>query len=474
MSSANSAWKLKLQKFGGVMSGMIMPNIGAFIAWGLLTAFFIPTGWIPHEGFAQMVGPGIVFLLPLLIAYTAGSNAYGGRRGGVMGAVVTLGVIIGSDVPQLLGAMILGHFAAKLIKVIDKALEGKVKPGLEMLVDNFSLGIIGGILMVVSYIVIGPVMTAISDVLAGGVGWLVDRGLIPLAAILVVPGQVLFLNNAINHGIMTPLGSMEVMETGRSILFLVEANGGIWLGVIAAFCLFGKGMSKRSAVAAFPIMWLGGIGEVAFPYALIKPAVVLGPIIGNMAALTWLQVMGGGTVGAVSPGSMIALIMMSPSGFLFINLVAYLIGVGVSFLIVAFFLKLDKTPDEEENLDMAPEVVNIPGVPASETATATTATAVKLGKIKKIVVACEGGMGSSAMGLSILKTKLRKAMIDVTAENVAIQSIPSDADVVVTNVHLKDSVQEKVGPDVLVLPLENFLDNKEYDNIIAALKEAGA
>lgn len=475
MSSANKSWKLKLQKFGGVMTGMIMPNIGAFIAWGLLTAFFIPTGWIPHEGFYQLVGPGIVYLLPLLIAYTAGTNAYGGRRGGVIGAVATLGVIIGSDVPQLLGAMIMGHFAAKAMKLIDGAFEGKVKTGLEMLVDNFSLGIFGGILMLVGYIAIGPIMTVISDVLAGGVGWLTDRNLIPLTALLVQPGQVLFLNNAINHGIMVPLGVLEVAEHGRSILFLVEANGGIWLGLIAAFCVFGKGMAKRSAIPAFPIMWLGGIGEVAFPYPLIKPVTLLGPMLGNMAALLWLQIMGGGTVGAVSPGSMIALIMMSPSGFIFINLMAYIIGVAVSFLVVGFFLKLDKSTPEEE-LELAPEAVHIPGVPVVDggTAAAPAATATATRQIKKLVVACDGGMGSSAMGLSILKTKLRKAMIDVSVSNVSVRDIPADVDAVITHVNLKDQVQGLVGDGVLVMGIENFLDNSEYDNIIKQLKAAGA
>ena len=472
--SANKSWKLKLQKFGGVMTGMIMPNIGAFIAWGLLTALFIPTGWIPHEGFVQLVGPGIVYLLPLLIAYTAGTNAYGGRRGGVIGAVATLGVIIGSDVPQLLGAMVMGHFSAKLMKAIDRALEGKIKTGLEMLVDNFGLGILGGILMLLGYIAIGPIMTVVSDVLAGGVGWLTDRGLIPLTALLVQPGQVLFLNNAINHGIMVPLGVLEVAEYGRSILFLVEANGGIWLGLIAAFMIFGKGMAKRSAVPAFPIMWLGGIGEVAFPYALIKPVVILGPMLGNMAALLWLQIMGGGTVGAVSPGSMIALILMSPSGFIFINLMAYIIGVGVSFLVVSFFLKLDKSTPEDE-VEMAPEAVNIPGVPVIDGGTSAASGSVATKRnIKKLVVACDGGMGSSAMGLSILKTKLRKAMIDVEVSNVSVRDIPSDVDAVITHANLKEQVQGLVGPDVLVLSIENFLDNNQYDNIVKELKAAGA
>jgi PTS system mannitol-specific IIC component len=87
--------KETIQKYGGFMASMVVPNLGAFIAWGLITAMFIATGWLPNERFAALVGPILVYLLPILIGYTAGHMIHG-QRGGVMGALATLGAIVGS------------------------------------------------------------------------------------------------------------------------------------------------------------------------------------------------------------------------------------------------------------------------------------------------------------------------------------------------------------------------------------------
>lgn len=77
--------KENVQRFGRFLSGMVMPNIAVFIAWGFITALFIPTGWMPNETLAQMVAPMQRFLLPTLIAYTGGKMVYD-VRGGVVGA----------------------------------------------------------------------------------------------------------------------------------------------------------------------------------------------------------------------------------------------------------------------------------------------------------------------------------------------------------------------------------------------------
>ena len=87
--------KEKIQSFGRFLSGMVMPNIGAFIAWGLLTALFIDTGWLPNEQLSSMVDPMIKYVLPLLIAYQGGKMV-GGQRGAVMGAIMAVGVICGN------------------------------------------------------------------------------------------------------------------------------------------------------------------------------------------------------------------------------------------------------------------------------------------------------------------------------------------------------------------------------------------
>ena len=83
---------------------MVMPNIGAFIAWGFITALFIPEGWWPNGQLAQLVGPMLTYLLPLLIAYTAGRNV-AGERGGVIGAIAAVGVIVGSQYDWRIGGL---------------------------------------------------------------------------------------------------------------------------------------------------------------------------------------------------------------------------------------------------------------------------------------------------------------------------------------------------------------------------------
>lgn len=274
--------KAKIQKLGGFLSGMVMPNIGALIAWGIITALFIPTGYFPNEKLNELVSPTLTYLIPILFGYTGGYAVYG-RRGAVAGTIATIGVVIGADVAMMIGGMIMGPLGAWLIKQVDKALDGHVKPGLEMLVDNFSMGILGALMMIVGFMVVTPIFSGITHVLTIGVNFLITHNILPFAPIFVVPGQVLFLNNAINHGIFTPLAIEQAAHTGKSILYLIESNSGNWVGLILAFCVFGKGTAKKSAPGAAIIQIIGGIGEVSFPYALSKPITILGPICGQIA-----------------------------------------------------------------------------------------------------------------------------------------------------------------------------------------------
>lgn len=276
----NKGFRVKIQRFGSHLSGMVMPNIGAFIAWGIITALFIPSGYFPNESFAQLVDPMIKYLLPLLIGYTGGKMVYD-VRGGVVGAIATMGVIVGSDIPMFLGAMIMGPLGGYLIKKVDDLFRGKVKAGFEMLVNNFSAGILGAIITLLALKFVGPLVEALSQMLSSGVEFIVDANLLPLASILIEPAKVLFLNNAINQGILGPIGVDQAKEVGKSILFLLEANPGPGLGVLLAYSIFGKGTSKQTAPGAAIIHFLGGIHEIYFPYILMKPAMLLAVIGGE-------------------------------------------------------------------------------------------------------------------------------------------------------------------------------------------------
>lgn len=352
----------RLQSIGGFLAGMIIPNIGAFIAWGLITALFIPTGWIPNETFAELVGPMILYLLPILIGFTGGTMVHG-VRGGVVGAAATMGVIVGADIPMFLGAMIMGPLGGWSIKKIDDLLEDHIPIGFEMLINNFSAGILAVILILIANVVVGPIVEAFANVLGAGVGFLVERNLIALAAIFIEPAKVLFLNNAINHGVLTPLGIQDVTEQGYSLMFLLETNPGPGLGLLIAYWVAGKGLLKQSAPGAAIIHFFGGIHEIYFPYVLAHPIMILATIAGGMAADFWFSISNAGLVASPSPGSIFAYIAVTPPGKHFSVFTGVLIGTVVAFGVGAAILRLRPVPEDEEEYEEIAEEAGLTTAP---------------------------------------------------------------------------------------------------------------
>jgi len=342
----------KMQQLGGFLAGMVIPNIGAFIAWGLITALFIPTGWIPNEKFAELVGPMINYLLPLLIGYTGGKMIHG-VRGGVVGAAATMGVVVGAGIPMFLGGMIMGPLGGWAIKKIDDAVEEKIPVGFEMLINNFDAGILAVILVLLGNVVISPIVTAFSNVAGAAVDWMVSARLLPLAAIIIEPAKVLFLNNALNHGVLAPLGVAAVEQNGRAIHFLLETDPGPGLGLLIAFYVAGKGMLKESAPGAMIIHFLGGIHEIYFPYVLAHPIMILAMIAGGFAADLWFVISGAGLVATPSPGSIFAYLAVIPPGQHFQVLTGVAIGTVVSFLVGSLILRVNPVREEEEEEETA-------------------------------------------------------------------------------------------------------------------------
>ncbi len=339
--------KERIQKYGGFMASMVVPNLGAFIAWGLITAMFIATGWIPNERFSTLVGPILVYLLPILIGYTGGYMIHG-QRGGVMGALATMGAIVGSSIPQLLGAMIMGPLSAWVLKKFDEWMEPRMPVGFELLINNFSMGILGTLLVLFAMLVMGPVVTAISNAFGSVVEWLVNIKLLPLVALIIEPAKVLFLNNALNIGVLAPLGAVASQETGRAIHFMLESNPGPGLGLLLAYTVAGKGMLKQSAPGAIVIHFLGGIHEIYFPYVLAHPNMILAMYAGAILANFWWVVTDAGLVATPSPGSIFAYIAMTPKGWHFQVLMGVLIGAVASFLVGVLILKRWPVKEDEE------------------------------------------------------------------------------------------------------------------------------
>lgn len=463
--------KAKLQKFGGFLSGMVLPNIGAFIAWGLITAFFIPTGWMPNETFAKLVGPMITYLLPILIGYTGGKLVYG-VRGSVVGAVATVGVIIGASIPMFLGAMVMGPLGGYLIKKFDQLIEGKVPTGFEMLVNNFSAGILGGLLTLLASTVIGPVVNSVSVAIGGAALFITQKGLLPLIAILVEPGKILFLNNAINHGVFSPLGIEQVKTAGKSIFFLLESDPGPGLGLLLAYMLYGKGNAKQSASGAAIIHFLGGIHEIYFPYVLMNPILLLAVIGGGMAADLTFVITKAGLVAPPSPGSIFAELAMCPKGGFLPVIIGITVGAVVSFLIASVILKRSNVGADDDSFDNAKNLV---------TDLKAESKGQKVQNIEKIqeksieipnliVFACDAGMGSSAMGESILKKKIKDAGLSIVVKHSAVNEIPQEAEVVFTQESLAGRARQVV-PNAKIITIKNFLDNTTYNEYIESLKK---
>lgn len=455
--------KARVQKLGSTLSSMVMPNIGALIAWGVLTALFIPDGYLPNEQFATMVDPMLTYLIPLLIGYTGG-KVIAGDRGSVVGAIATMGVIAGTDIPMMLGAMIMGPLAGYAIKKFDQIFQSRIKSGFEMLVNNFSVGLIGFGLALIGFKGIGPVVDGLTQAMAQGVEIILNAHLIPLTNIFIEPAKILFLNNAINHGILTPIGTEQVATAGKSILFLLEANPGPGLGVLLAFTLFGKGAAKSSAPGAIIIHFLGGIHEIYFPYVMMKPILFLSVIAGGISGSFIFQLLDAGLRAPASPGSIIAILAMAPLSSYLPVLLGIIVATAVSFSISVVILKAD-IRDKSENFEQSVQEMR----QAKQTAKGLAVRSESLSEIKKIIFACDAGMGSSAMGASILRKMVQKAGLLQTVTNQAISQLSDEEGVlIITQVELQERAKQK-APHAHFVAVENFLNSPRYDEVIQQL-----
>ncbi|MGM9535247.1 MAG: PTS mannitol-specific transporter subunit IIBC [Intestinibacter sp.] len=458
--------KTQVQKLGRALSGMVMPNIGAFIAWGFITALFIEAGWLPNARLAEMVTPMLKYVLPVLIGYTGG-KMIAGDRGSVIGAIATVGIVVGAgDTTMLIGGMIMGPLAGWVIKKFDELVDGKIPSGFEMLVNNFSVGILGLILAIIGFYAIGPVVIAITAVLQAGVEFLVSKNLIFLTSLFIEPAKVLFLNNAINHGILSPLGIEQAKELGSSIMFLLEANPGPGLGVLLAYCLFGKGASKESAPGAVIIHFLGGIHEIYFPYILMNPALILAVMAGGACGVLTFSVLGAGLVAAASPGSIIAILAMTAKGKYFAVISGVVVATVVSFLISSIFVKRAAARDGEQDLEAAQaQMKDMKAKSKNQKVEIVAETKeVAVADIKKIIFACDAGMGSSAMGAARFKARIKDLDLGIEVAAAPVDNVPADAQIIVTHESLAERAKAKYD-NVEIIEIKNFLKDENIEGL---------
>ncbi|WP_251453284.1 PTS mannitol transporter subunit IICB [Microbacterium sp. Marseille-Q6648] len=500
--------QVHVQRFGTFLSGMIMPNIPALIAWGIFTAFFIDVGWTPNADLATIVGPFIHYLLPILIAYTAGYMVYQ-VRGAVVGSIAVMGAIAGSDlliaqfnatlpegeaplgqIHMFIGAMIMGPLAAYTMKWLDRLWDGKVKAGFEMLVNMFSAGIWGFVMAIVGFYPVAWLVNGLMTVLGNAVNWLVETGLLPLTSIIIEPAKVFFLNNAINHGVLTPLGIAQADQDGKSILFLLEANPGPGVGLLLAFTFFGIGAARASAPGAAVIQFFGGIHEVYFPFALMKPVLIVALIAGGMTGVTTNMLFDAGLRAPAAPGSIFAVLAQTASDSYVGVILSVILSAAVTFVIAAIILRasrkrdlaaegdqfataVSRTAENKGKSSAALDGLRTSGAAAAGTAAGTAAAEAPVAtrQIKSIVFACDAGMGSSAMGASVLRNKIKKAGIeDVTVVNKAIANLDSSADLVITQNQLTDRARHQT-PGAMHVSVDNFMNSPKYDEVVDLVRD---
>lgn len=467
--------RAKVQAFGGFLTNMVLPNIGAFIAWGIVTALFIPNGWFPNARLNELVNPTIKYLLPLLLAHEGGKMV-GGHRGAVLGTIGTMGLIIGAKIPMFLGAMVVGPLGGWLIKKVDKFLEDRIPVGFEMVINNFTIGIVGFLLMIASFLFIGPAIEYLNHILTIAIEALVSTGYLPLVSIINEPAKVLFLNNVIDQGVYYPLGMQQTLKAGKSVYFMLASNPGPGLGLLLAYSVFGKGAAKRTAPGAAIIHLFGGIHEMYFPYVLMKPILLIAMILGAASGIFTFQVFGAGLVAGPSPGSILAYLALTPKGnFLGVG-AGVVVATVVTFLVASLILKADKSTEDDafEESVQASQDMKTEGKAVQNAAVVqpeSSNDSEQPTNYNKISFACDAGMGSSALGASVFKRKLKKLGIeDVEVKNYRIEEVPDDSDIVVVHKDLEDRMRN-AQKNMRIITLTNYLQDPVIDKLADEVKD---
>lgn len=435
----------KIRRIGHYLSGMIMPNVGVFITWGIITTLIQYLQGPLQDSFLEMDHLMIQFLLPVLIAYTGGRLIE--NRAGVVAAIAVIGMLVDSEDPQILGAMVIGPLIGWTVFLFDKYLLPKVKAGYEMLVRNFSAGIIGMLFGYLSLVLIGPFIASVTQQVGLFVGWLIQRNLLLFTNLFIEPLKVLFLNNTLNHGILTPLGIEQAGDAGTSILFLIETNPGPGLGVLLAFILFSRKDLRATASGAFMIHLFGGIHEIYFPFVLLNPLLFAAVILGGMSGTLIFEMFQVGLKVPASPGSIVMILANTPQEML-LGVVGGIAGSTlVSFLIAAFVIRKDQTKKE-----------------ISEKVTKVT-------EIRKILFACDAGMGSSAMGASLMRQQLKESGISIPVDYTSIYHVNDDPHLLLITQNELKHLAEIQAPHAQLVTIGNFLDQEEYARVVALLTD---
>ena len=424
-----------LRKIGNRLSQMMMPHLSIFIAWGFINVVASLQFKELHlllDGLEQAL---ISYLLPLLIGYTGGKQVEE-SRGGTIAGIATIGMIIGTNSPQIIGAMIIGPLSVWSYVFIKKYWLDRLKDGYEMVANNILAGLVGGVWCLTAIFLIAPVINWLMQASAILILWFIDLKLLPAVSLVIEPLKVFFFNNTINHGVLTPLGLSMVEKTGQSVLFLLETNPGPGLGILLAYYRYGKKKAQSGGAALIHVF--GGIHEVYFPYVLMEPRLFVALIVSGVSGTAIFQWFDVGLKHPVSPGSLILIVTSTPLTKWLGLILGIIISTLVSFSIAKFYLK--RRSWEESSLKEVEERLDSPQA------------------ITRIIVACDAGIGSSAMGASLLRRTLQQEQMDYFVDYQSVYTLDNRQDTLVLVHPQLKKVAESKAPASQILTIENFLD----------------
>lgn len=510
-----------LQKFTKIYSRSIRKNIGIFIFTGLLGGLFAPQGWLPDENMyaISLLISGIV--LPAFLAYSV-AELLSDNDGGVIAVLASAGIIVADVNVGIPGALLMGIFCGILWKYLLMPLNTKVKAGFEFLCKNLAVAFSGLVLSLAAYFAAAPILAGIIHLLERGLDFLIQEKLMFLLSVVIEPAKILFLNNSINYGLLIPLGMQQAEQSGSSILFLLESNPGPGFGVLLAMLLTCTKKRREYGLGAV-IQIIGGIHEIYFPLVLSNIRLVFPLIAGGITGTVCFNLLGAGLSAPAAPGSLLTILLVSKrgqqAGVLLGIFLSAIVSMMISLLILwmpkqgketaddgisekeallTALLEEKKEMQEDENSKQEVLLTALPGQKKKmsgneilDTTVLDAKTELEVSRkmqmtekeqeqskditnrqIHRIGFICDGGMGSSAMGASLLRRRLKeKGILDIEVTAHAGDMIPEGLDILVCQKSYLEVLRKEIGMNRAVYAVETLLDISGFDALIELLQK---
>ena len=474
--------KTFLHRFGKFYSKIMIDYIGIFIFVGILSVVFGDYGWIPNKNIYAISQFVYQTVIPILIAYTAGNqrkrleaneNLNQLYAGGVIAVMATAGMLLADAGSGILFAMLFGPFCGILWEKVLEPIVERGKSGLEMLIRNIVVALAGSIMAVFAFYIVAPVLSVVVGILFAGMNILIEQRLIFLLSFIIEPAKILFLNNSLNHGILFPLGMQQAEQTGESMLFLLETNPGPGFGILLAL-YFCKKEKRKEYLSSMFVELIGGVHEIYFPAVLSNIWLLLALIGGGAAGNVCFSIFHAAATGAISPGSILIVLLLSTKnrilGVLLGVLVSAVVSAILAVLILRVQIRLKKQEQRQNQEEKQEQKQQKEQIKDKESSKANGNREEKM--VQKIGVICNAGVGSSAIGAALFRRKLKEInRMEIEVSAYAADQIPEDVAIVICQKDFKEVALQKVKAEIYTV--DNLLNQAEYITILNEIQKKG-